>query len=288
MTNRPEDHSTISHETAQTVPAAFLFDVDGVITNPVEKKVTEPELFDELAKLLSNGIPVTLNTGRSLSWMLDKVIKPLEEKIKDKSQLANFLAVGEKGGSWMSYENGQWQTHVDESISVPKSLQDQVRTLIETDFLDSMFYDESKLTMISTEMIDGFDNTVFSQRQKTLEERMREILNSPEYQNLNLKLDPTQIATDIQNSHTGKHLGARRIVQWLTTRGVKPLHMITVGDSQSDTEMAEELQNEFSTEFVFVNDPNKLDTSKLTNCKITQTKKRFGEGALEFLQSRAA
>lgn len=276
----------LSPETPQNIPVAFLFDVDGVITNPVEKKVTEPELFDELGQLLSNGIPVTLNTGRSLSWMLDRVIKPLEAKVQDKSQLANFLAVGEKGGSWISYENGDWQTQVDESISVPKSLQDRIRLLIEEEFADSMFYDESKLTMISTEMIDGYDNALFSHYQRALQTRMQEILSSPEYQNLDLKIDPTQIATDIQNSHTGKHLGARRIVQWLTTRGIKPLHMITVGDSQSDTEMAEELQNEFSTEFVFVNDPNKLDPSKLTNCKITQTEKRFGEGALEFLKSR--
>jgi hypothetical protein len=138
--------------------------------------------------------------------------------------------------------------------------------------------------MISTEMIDGHSISEYTQRQQVLTDRMKSVLSKPEYQGLNLKIDPTTIATDIQNSHVGKHLGARRIVDWLKEKAIQPQHILTIGDSQSDTEMAEELQDEYDVEFVFVGDPSKLNVDKLKS-KPVFTTKRFGEGTLEFLQS---
>ena len=271
-------------EQLQTVPRAWIFDVDGVITNPQEKKVTEEGLIGAIADRLKKGEIVTLNTGRSLSWMMDRVIKPIEESVGDKRRLDKFLAVGEKGGAWLSFKDGEWVTYIDEAISTPESLQDEVRGLISAEFQDSMFYDESKLTMISTEMVDGHSIPDYAQRQHTLVGRLQEILAKPEYQNLDFLIDPTTIATDIQNAHVGKHLGARRIAGWLKDKNIKPQHILTIGDSQSDTEMAEELQDEYSVDFVFVGEPSKLNSDKLKNKPIF-TAKRFGEGTLEFLQT---
>jgi hydroxymethylpyrimidine pyrophosphatase-like HAD family hydrolase len=274
----------IGEERQHIVPHAWIFDVDGVITNPKEKKVTEVGLIDAIADRLKNGEIVTLNTGRSLSWMMDRVIKPIEESVGDKRSLDKFLAVGEKGGALLSFQNGEWVTYIDERISVPESLQTYIRGLIDAEFQDSMFYDESKLTMISTEMVDGHSIPDFTQKQHALVSRMQEILAKTEYQNLDLKIDPTTIATDIQNTHVGKHLGARRIEDWLKDKNIKPQHILTIGDSQSDTEMAEELQDEYSVDFVFVGEPSKLNSDKLKNNPIF-TVKRFCEGTLEFLQT---
>ncbi len=260
----------------------YIFDVDGVITNPAEKKVTEEGLIEAIAQKLDEGDIVTLNTGRSLSWMMDRVIKPIEKAVKNKENLDNFLAVGEKGGSWLFFQNGEWVTEVDKNVSTPKSLQNAIRNLINDKFSDCMFYDESKLTMISTEMIDGHPIAKYSKKQHILVEEMREILEQKEFKSLDLKIDPTTIATDIQNSHVGKHLGARRIANWLKERGIKPEHIVAIGDSQSDTEMAEELQDEYSLDFVFVGKAEKLDSSKLKK-KPVFTKSLFGEGTLEFL-----
>jgi hydroxymethylpyrimidine pyrophosphatase-like HAD family hydrolase len=274
----------IGKESLHVVPRAWLFDVDGVITNPAEKKVTEEGLIEAIAGRLDKGEAVTLNTGRSISWMMDRVIRPIQKTVSDEGKLDKFLAVGEKGGTWLSFQNGQWETHVDEKISLPSPLQDEIRELINTEFKDCMFYDDSKLTMISTEMIDGHSISEYTQRQQVLTDRMKSVLSKPEYQGLNLKIDPTTIATDIQNSHVGKHLGARRIVDWLKEKAIQPQHILTIGDSQSDTEMAEELQDEYDVEFVFVGDPSKLNVDKLKS-KPVFTTKRFGEGTLEFLQS---
>ncbi|OGH16188.1 MAG: hypothetical protein A3C30_02645 [Candidatus Levybacteria bacterium RIFCSPHIGHO2_02_FULL_40_18] len=270
---------------SQTIAHAFLFDVDGVITDPAEKKVTQKGLIEAIAERLDSDEVVTLNTGRSISWLSEKgIFRELETSVKDKSKLSNFIAIGEKGGTWQAYEAGTWKNHIDESIEVPLELQDRIRRLIEERFSDLMFFDESKLTMISTEMIDGKSITEFSEKQKDLVEEMNRILLDPDYKNLNLRIDPTTIATDIQNAHVGKHLGARKIADWIQSKGIKPEHFITVGDSQSDTDMAEELQDDYPVEFVFVGDPEKLDSSRL-HCPIIFTKARYSAGALEYLKS---
>lgn len=270
-------------EQLHITPRAWLFDIDGVITNPIEKKVTEDGLIEAIAQRLDMGEVVTLNTGRSILWVMDRVIKPIEEAVDDKGKLSRFLAVGEKGGSWLLFKNGQWETHVDERINVRQSIQQAIKDLIYTEFQDSMFYDESKLTMVSTEMVDGYSILQYTQRQQALVGRISDILARPEYNKLNLKIDPTTIATDIQNAHVGKHLGARRIANWFIAMNIKPQHILAIGDSQSDTEMAEELQDEYQVEFVFVGDSAQLNTDKLKN-KPTFTVNRFGEGTLEFLQ----
>ena len=263
----------------KTPEVAWIFDVDGVITNPAEKKVTEVGLIEEISSKLDQGDIVALNTGRSISWMMDRVIKPIEEAVGDKTKLVNFLAVGEKGGAWASFKDGELVIEVDDQIFIPESLKAEVRHLIESKFAESMFYDESKLTMLSTEMIDGRSVPDYAKEQLILIEKMKEILENPEYRSLDLKIDPTTIAT-----HVGKHFGARRIANWLKERGIKPIHVIALGDSQSDTEMAEELQGEYPVEFVFVGDKSKLDSSKLIK-KPVFTQKQFGEGTFEFLTS---
>ena len=273
-------------EVLNSVPRAFLFDVDGVISDPGEKRITTDGLSEAIASRINQGDIVSLNTGRSLSWLIEHdVIGSIERAVTDKTKLADLIAVGEKGGTWLTYENGGWKTNIDEGIKVPERLKGTIRNLIESEFSDSMFYDTSKITMISTEMIDKYDIPTFTKRQQDiLVPRMNEILTRPDYKNLDLKIDPTTIATDIQDKQVGKHFGARRIVRWLQEKGIKPEHFITIGDSQSDSEMAEELQDEYSTEFVFVGDPAKFNQDKL-RCKIVMPEKRFGEGTLEYLKT---
>jgi hydroxymethylpyrimidine pyrophosphatase-like HAD family hydrolase len=265
------------------VKICWIFDVDGVITNPAEKKVTETGLINEIASKLDKGDVVTLNTGRSISWMSERVIFPIRDAVKDKNKLSNFLAVAEKGGAWAFFGENKFEVQVDKTISIPESLKEEIRSLIKNDFSDLMFYDESKLTMLSTEMIDGKPINEYTEKQHQLVSKMNEILLKPGYVTFGLKIDPTTIATDIQNSHVGKHFGARKIANWLKEKQISPKKIITIGDSQSDTEMAEELQDEFSVGFVFVGDPTKLNSGKFKYPPIF-TEKRFGEGTLEYLQ----
>lgn len=263
------------------IPRAWLFDVDGVITNPTRKIITEKGIIDAIAQRLNEGEIITLNSGRSLSWMMDRVIEPIMKVAKNKNQFSNFLAIGEKGGTWLSFQNKEWKTHIDKTINIPESLKSEIRILVNKEFQNSMFYDESKSTMISVEMIDGQSLSEFTQQQQALVDKIKYILKS---QVIALEIDPTTIATDIQNSRVGKNLSARRVANWLKEKGFEPQRILAIGDSQSDTKMAEELQDEYSLEFIFVGDPLKLNVDKLKN-KPTFTTKRFDKGTLEFLQS---
>ena len=267
----------------KTVDVAYIFDVDGVITDPSEKKITEPEILDHIVQRLEAGEPVALNTGRSLVFMIDRVINPLLEKIKDKKILANFFASGEKGGTWITFdEEGVMQRHKDESISIPQSLQEKVRSLINDGFLDSTFFDETKESMISTEMKDGYPVEEYTKQQKGLNAKLQELVNQ---ENLteNLKIDPTTIATDIENKHVGKGFAVERILRWLKEKGIKPQLFMAFGDSLSDFPMAEKLYEKGEkVQFVFV---GKSETKKERPFSIKRTQSLYGKGTVEFLKS---
>lgn len=260
---------------------AWVFDVDGVISNPQEKRVTEPEILDHIAEKLEKGEPVALNTGRSLVWMVERVVNPLLEKIKDKSVLQNFFAVGEKGGTWLTFDSeGKMEHHKDDSISVPQSLQEKVRNLIASEFSESMFYDETKLTMISTEMKDGYDLEDYAEDQRELNKKLQELIDQ-EGLGESLKVDPTVIASDIENRHVGKGFAVERILKWLSEKGIKPQEFVCFGDSISDIPMAEKIHERgASVRFVFV---GRDKITKDYPFEIIQPQSIHGKGTLEFL-----
>lgn len=268
----------------KTVDHMLIMDVDGVVTNPSEKRVTEPEILDQIVKKLEKGEPVALNSGRSLVWMVDRVINPLIEKLKDKKILQNLLAVGEKGGTWVEFdENGQMQHHKDESISVPQALQEKVRKIINSELSESMFYDETKETMVSTEMKDGYSVEEYTKKQQGLNKKLQELVDQEGLAE-ELKVDPTTIATDIENKYVGKGFAVRRILEWLRNKAIKPQLYVTFGDSfSSDIFMAQELHSqELPVEFVYVGKEN-IDASAFPFI-IHQTQAKFEKGTLEFLK----
>jgi len=263
----------------------LIFDVDGVITNPQEKRVTEPEILDEIIKRLERKEPVALNTGRSLVWMIDRVINSLLEKVKNTKTLQSFFASGEMGSTWITFnERGVIQYHRDNSISVPESLQTKVKKLIEVKYSDSMFYDEGKETMITTEMKDGYSVEKYKKFQKLQDQELRDLVRK---ENLwqDIIVDSTTIATNVENKFVGKHFAVRRIINWIKGKGIKPQRYIAFGDSsKSDIPMAEELYSQnLPTEFIYVGKED-IDTSKYP-FPITITQNKYGEGTLEFLKS---
>ena len=235
------------------VENAWLFDVDGVITNLEQKTINQPHILEEIIRRLEGGEPVALVTGRSIDFMRERVIAPLIERITDSGLLRNFLAVGEKGGVWITYsQKGEPQDHIDETISSYLKLQEEVRELIEREFSDLTFYDESKKTMISVEMKDGINLEDFHQRQAFLDEELENLIKRCNLSS-QLETDPTAIATDIQDKHVGKDFAARRVLAWLKSRDIVPKMAVAIGDSKSDVPMAQEIHNQgLPVTFVFV------------------------------------
>jgi hydroxymethylpyrimidine pyrophosphatase-like HAD family hydrolase len=262
----------------------WIFDVDGVLTNPREKRTTQKGLIEAIAKKIDDGDIITLNTGRSISWVENRILSPLIKEIKNKEKLVDLFIVGEKGGTWAFFENNKLITKIDETCKLPYSLREELKRLTNQEFSDSMFYDDSKITLISIEMLDGFEIDDYTKRQAVLIQKLNEIREKAEYKPLKIRIDKTIVAIDVQASFTGKHLGARRIEAWIKDKNINPSKIIMIGDSQADTEMAEELQHKYNVDFIFVGDPSNLDTKKLKSKPIF-TKNRFEKGTMEFLTS---
>lgn len=258
-------------------------DVDGVITGLKDKKVN-PHMLQYIYQELTKNLPVGLNTGRSLDTVIQKIINPLTKERKDNVFLKNLIVVGEKGGTWMTFDDkGNLQKHVDESISISSNLQNDIDKLVNTKYSKSMFYDTTKRTMISTEMKDGYDLNKYAQDQKILIPTVKEMIKKYGLGNI-LEIEPNPIALDIQNKNVGKDLGAKRILNWLRARKIKVSKLTTIGDSKSDIKMAEEFnRNGFSVRYIHVGKKGIYDNSY--PFEVITTEKEYDEGAGEYLNS---
>ena len=103
-----------------------------------------------------------------------------------------------------------------------------------------MFFDDTKSTMISVEMHDGFQLDDYQRIQDAFRAGVDHLLSTLDLQS-RFKIDCNQIALDIQSKRAGKDLGAKRFSHWLTQRGITVDEIITFGDSLSDIAMADEL-----------------------------------------------
>ena len=294
-----------SPESPRPVPLAILLDVDGVLTDPTEKAVLQPEIFEHMENHLALGNPVTLNTGRSNEWMIKRVIQPLGERVKDKSILKNFFAVGEKGLTWTSFDQdgkliegvfdraGKTVEGYDLSVFLDpetvehfKILEKETRELVKR-YSHSTFFDESKKAMISTEMHDKYeDHPRYTAEQPRFTEEMNELIEKAGLKG-KFKVDPTTIATDIQLPEAGKHLGAKRILDWLSRKGIEAQHFVAIGDSSSDLEMADELASKGkSVDFYYVQPKKELGVVKTYPIEVSES--NYGDGTVEMFRKLAS
>lgn len=245
-------------EVFRKVDIAYLFDVDGVIVDPQEKKVTNIGIIQDIVKKLEIGEPIGLNTGRSTSWTMDRVVLLISQTISDQSFMQNLLVVGEKGATWVTFdEKGAPSYGMREDIAVDSELIERIKRLVEDKYSSSMFFDDTKQTMISAEMRDGFEMSEFPGLQESLIVEVKKIIE--ELGISNFRIDATTIATDIEKSEVGKALGAKLFSEFIKERGLTAKRFLTFGDSPSDLGMADELHrlgNE--VEFVFLGGEEKL------------------------------
>ncbi|OGH02513.1 MAG: hypothetical protein A2798_02590 [Candidatus Levybacteria bacterium RIFCSPHIGHO2_01_FULL_37_17] len=280
-------------ELQRTVDEVMVFDVDGVLTIP-DERLFDREVMEHIAQVLKRGEPVILNTGRSISWLQEKIVARLyhAHNLTDVTALQNLFMIAEKGGAWMGFnERGLMDPvpHRDASVSVPESLQKKVREIVSDEFANTMFFDETKVSMISVEMNEGIDlknpeqEEMFREGQKRLVERLKQLLKS-EGLDTDLKIDPTTIATDIQNKHVGKDFAMQRAVAWLKQRHIFPKKYITFGDSESDFAMAQHLHQAGSdVEHVHV---GKSAIPEGVSFPVVITEGKYNKGTNEYLKSK--
>lgn len=231
-------------------PIGLLLDVDGPVASPLTRTVRSGIIAD-LIELARAGWPIVFNTGRSDSFIREQVMIPmLETGIPDG---VTFHAICEKGAVWFSFDaDGAGELNVDQDLALPDRFGAAVRELVEEKFAGHMFFDETKHAMVSVEQRTDVDNQAYLAEQDEFDAatlRLMEQFNmgvcrlahhAPDSDdNIDYRIDPTIISTDIESVLLGKDLGAQRALRLLGAS--VPRRWRTVGDSRTDYAMADYL-----------------------------------------------
>ncbi|WLQ04664.1 hypothetical protein [Arthrobacter oryzae] len=239
---------------ASAPPLALLLDVDGPVASPVTRDV-KPEIIADMVALATAGIPVIFNTGRSDAFIRKQVMEPMIAAGMPSGTIIH--AICEKGAVWFSYTAaGPGPMHVDHDLAVPRAYGDDVRRLVSEDYANHMFYDETKRAMVSVEQHIDVPSQDYLDEQKLFDADAMELMarhglgvvrldhHAPDSDDqVDYRVDPTIISTDIESVRLGKDLGASRAVELLAAQGIRPLAWRTVGDSRTDYAMADWLHH---------------------------------------------
>ncbi|QTG82031.1 hypothetical protein [Arthrobacter crystallopoietes] len=241
------------HRPAQP-PIGLLLDVDGPIASPVSRTVPT-SILEALLTMASKGWPVVFNTGRSDAFIREQVMEPMLAAGIPSG--VRFHAVCEKGAVWFSFgAEGPGTIHVDRSLSVPQDYAAEIRQLVATRYSSHMFFDETKHAMVSVEQVVEADNLEYRQLQEEFDAEALALMgkfnlgasrldhHAPDSDDqVDYRLDPTIISTDIESIRLGKDLGAQRALEMLAAEGVIPHAWRTMGDSRTDYAMADTLHH---------------------------------------------
>jgi hydroxymethylpyrimidine pyrophosphatase-like HAD family hydrolase len=260
---------------------AYIFDVDGVLTDPTTK-LPQEKVLDIISDKLENNELIAFNTGRSVEWTYEKVIKSTSSQMRDKNALTNLFISGEFGGTWLHFDKtGKMHIGIDEDIKTPDDLAQKAKTILD-EYKLSMFQnnnEDKKKTMISSEMLTDYSLDKYHEDQDKLFKRWEELIKTLGL-DTKYKVSKTMIGTDIMNVNVGKKFGTKRIFNWFKEKGVSVDQVELFGDSELDILMAEESFAEgVKTTFIFVGG----SISNKYPFPIIETKSRFSEGTLEYL-----
>lgn len=264
------------------VKTAWIFDVDGVITNKLTQRAN-PKIVKIISSLIIAGDPVAFITGRSISWLKKELINDLEKHLGDLISLSNVYAVAEFGGVHLEYDYGKEKIKIEKTLLPPRVFRKEVENIID-DFSDVMWIEEKQTITTVTAKI-GYPTEKFREKQKILIGRLKGLL---EKYNLskNYKVQADPFATNVRNKKLNKSSSVTEVLRWLEQKNIKINKFYIFGDALSDTEMAVELyrmKKEFI--FIYVGYKEDLDGEKFP-FDINYTMRKFDEGTLEYLERK--
>ncbi len=264
----------------------LIFDVDGVITNPLTG-VVEPAVLGVIATTITGGESVALNTGRGIGLIMTRIVAPLRQQMTQPSALHHLCILHEKGALRTNFDRAgvpQPAVIATDIMIPPTELRTDILALLAEEFGQTMFAGDEKMAIISPEMIVGVDFAQFQAEQRRLVPQLQRLLRQHGVSE-HFRIDPTRIATDVEDRRLGKALGARRVLEWLTETNMPIEQFITFGDSLSDIDMAAEIHRQgYSVQMIYVGDPTDI-VDKHYPFPLILTQERYSRGTIEFLQS---
>lgn len=266
----------------------FVFDVDGVITNPHSSKVSV-EVLTHVAADLNAGSAVAFNTGRPYEWVEENVLQHLRTLCPPEA-FDHLLIVAEMGGVLCTFTAGDMRVELDETLSLPAGLIADVHQLLDTKqpdgthLSDVMWWDAIKKTMGSLVKWEHVDIARFNEVRPVVTAAIERLLKAHNLHDF--IIGQTTIATDIQHKDAGKHKGADQVLAWLAERGDAPAMFYAFGDSISDKAMAETFASRgHATTFIFVGDPEQGSQVQGKGYETVVTGGRYDADTAMYLQN---
>jgi len=234
-------------------PLGLLLDVDGPIASPDTRTIATPSIITDLIALAGANVPIGFITGRSAQFISEQVVAPLVAAGLPRDM--RMYGVCEKGAVWFPItDTGMGEVVVDASVALSDSVVSRIRELVATDYADTMFFDETKLAMISVEQRTDVDRAAYHAAQASFENAAYAVLIehglgvrfgdkvSPDADGaVPFRIDTTIISTDIESVDLDKDHAAQRALAFFAEGGSLPRLWRSVGDSRSDYLMADHL-----------------------------------------------
>lgn len=267
---------------------AYLFDVDGVITDPVTRNISKQQLVTHLITLLQKGNPIGIISGRGLIWLRSRIVKVLENYLNDhpgldNSMLDNVYVSGEFNGVVCIHKNGERQEFVNREQAIPEEVKSGLH-LIAFQFSEYVFVDQEKQTIFTVQANSSVNEKEFQMYKNDIFAGFEQVIAS--YPDLEVHAD--RLAINIRNKKANKHYATQQFLMWLSKKGLKPEKFYVFGDNPSDLEMGTALYEQgLIFEFVFVGETNEL-SKEIFPFNIIVTKGHCDTGTLEYLTEHNA
>jgi len=227
----------------------FVFDIDGVLTNPNIKK-PNPAIISFIAKKLQKYHPVAFATGRASDWIVEHILPGMKKKLHKQDFLDLLISLCEKGAVMMTFHKGVKKVEVDTDIIIPEKIIEKIKKHVES--YPGVFFDAQKKTMVSLEIYGGNEEKIHQQKkeldqiQAWLQEKF--IDHSNEY-----IIDRSEIAIDLQRSFVNKTLASKKLLKFLQEKAMLKQSFMIFGDSPKDALIAEEIRNQgYQVTFAYV------------------------------------
>ena len=234
-------------------PLGLLLDVDGPIASPDTRTIATPSIITDLITLAGANVPIGFITGRSAQFISEQVVTPLVTAGLPHEM--RMYGVCEKGAVWFPITDaGMGDVVVDDSVALPAVVTGRIRDLVASDYADTMFFDETKLAMVSVEQRTDVDRDAYHLAQAAFEAAAYAIMVehglgvrfgdrvSPDATGaVPFRIDTTIISTNIESVDLDKDHAAERALAFFAEGGTLPRVWRSVGDSRSDYKMADHL-----------------------------------------------
>jgi histidinol phosphatase-like enzyme len=269
---------------------AYIFDVDGVITDPEKRVIDHPEIITLIVNLLLAKNTVAFISGRALPWLKERLLNDFYSYIKinnlDIAIFNNVFISGEFGGSNIFFENGALKENINLELRLESELVKQA-TDATKQFSDIVFIDKDKQTQFTAEMQNETTVVDFAKHEHEIANSFTKIVRKLGLEET-VEVQEDRIAINIKCRLANKMLATKQFLDWLSFKNFHPEKIKAFGDSVSDLEIGHELRkNNLNFDFIYVGNPQ--DIKHDINFPIISTLQKFGketdEGTLEYLKT---